>query len=201
MNASKSVSLWIQQLQTGDEVAAGRIWERYARRLLGLARRRLARARRGADEEDVVQNAFLSLCQGAAAGRFATLADRDSLWRLLQVIVARKAADQENHNRRQKRGGGRVRGDSAIASPGGLDTATPRRAVGSTTTPAREAEFAETYRRLLELLPDETLRRIAALKIEGYTNDEIAAQLGCARCTIVRKLDLIRHLWSRRLDP
>jgi hypothetical protein len=31
--------------------------------------------------------------------------------------------------------------------------------------------------------------------MEGYTNDEIAAQLGCARRTIARRLDLIRKTW------
>jgi DNA-directed RNA polymerase specialized sigma24 family protein len=200
MDASKSVSLWIQQLQTGDEIAAECIWARYARRLLGLARRRLLGARRGADEEDVVQDAFLSLCRGAVAGRFAALDDRDSLWRLLQVIVQRKAADQQNHDRRQKRGGGRVRGDSAICGDDGLRAAGRRDPAGEGTNPAREAEVAEMYSRLLESLPGEGLRGIAALKIDGYTNDEIAAQLGCARCTVVRKLELIRDIWNRRLE-
>jgi len=33
-------------------------------------------------------------------------------------------------------------------------------------------------------------------KMEGYSNDEIAEQLGCSRRTIARKLDAIRILWS-----
>jgi RNA polymerase sigma factor (sigma-70 family) len=200
MNASRSVSLWIQQLQEGNEAAARCIWERYARRLLGLARRRLPGARRAADEEDVVQNAFLSLCRGAAAGRFAALADRESLWLLLQVIVRRKAADQQNHDRRQKRGSGRIRGDSAVKETNGLNAAAPTAASG-TMNPAQQAEMAEFRRRLLDSLPDETLRRIAGLKIEGFTNQEIAVQVGCARCTVVRKLDLIRSIWSKQIEP
>jgi DNA-directed RNA polymerase specialized sigma24 family protein len=198
MNASRSVSLWIQQLQAGNESAARFLWDRYAGRLLGLARRRLSGARRTADEEDVVQNAFFSLCRGAAAGRFAALADRDSLWLLLQVIVRRKAADQENHDRRQRRGGGRVRGDSAVC---GVDGADGSFAASRTRNPAQEAEAAELYRRLLDSLPDETLRRIAALKLQGFTNEEIADQVGCARCTVVRKLELIRNIWSKQIEP
>jgi DNA-binding CsgD family transcriptional regulator len=32
--------------------------------------------------------------------------------------------------------------------------------------------------------------------MEGYTNDEIAAQLGCARRTVARRLELIRKTWE-----
>jgi DNA-binding CsgD family transcriptional regulator len=31
--------------------------------------------------------------------------------------------------------------------------------------------------------------------MEGYTNDEIATRLGCARRTVARQLDLIRRIW------
>jgi len=59
------------------------------------------------------------------------------------------------------------------------------------------AEFAEEYGRLFEALREEDVRRIAVLKLEGYTVDEIAAQLGCARRTVARRLELIRSLWRR----
>ncbi|MGA9921784.1 MAG: ECF-type sigma factor, partial [Isosphaeraceae bacterium] len=64
-------------------------------------------------------------------------------------------------------------------------------------TPSFAALVAEQYSRLLESLGDESLRRIALLKMEGYTLDEIAAQLGCARRTVVNKLQLIRMRWER----
>ena len=31
--------------------------------------------------------------------------------------------------------------------------------------------------------------------MEGYTCDEIAMQLGCARRTVARRLDVIRKTW------
>jgi DNA-directed RNA polymerase specialized sigma24 family protein len=55
--------------------------------------------------------------------------------------------------------------------------------------------LAEEYRRLFEALRDEELRRIAVWKLEGYSLDEIAGQLGCARRTVARRLELIRTLW------
>jgi DNA-directed RNA polymerase specialized sigma24 family protein len=32
--------------------------------------------------------------------------------------------------------------------------------------------------------------------MEGYTTEEIADQLDCARRTVARRLDLIRKIWS-----
>jgi DNA-directed RNA polymerase specialized sigma24 family protein len=55
---------------------------------------------------------------------------------------------------------------------------------------------AEEYRNLLERLGDETLRQVALRRMEGYTTDEIADQLDCARRTVSRRLDLIRKIWS-----
>jgi DNA-directed RNA polymerase specialized sigma24 family protein len=56
---------------------------------------------------------------------------------------------------------------------------------------------AEECRRLLELLGDADLRALALAKMEGYTDDEIANQLGCARRTVQRRLRLIRQLWEQ----
>ena len=49
---------------------------------------------------------------------------------------------------------------------------------------------------LLARLPDESLRTVALWKMEGYTNAEIAARLGCVTQTVERKLRAIRTVWS-----
>ena len=54
---------------------------------------------------------------------------------------------------------------------------------------------AEESTRLLEALGDESLRQVALWRMEGYTTDEIAERLGCARRTVARRLELIRTLW------
>ena len=59
--------------------------------------------------------------------------------------------------------------------------------------------MAEECGRLLALLRDDTLREIALKKMEGYTNDEIACQLGCVRQTVTRKLDIIRRKWGEEV--
>ena len=78
MASEGSVSRWIAGLKVGDEAAAQQLWERYYRRLVGLARKRLRTSRRReADEEDVAQNAFHSFFRGVGRGRFPRLGDRD----------------------------------------------------------------------------------------------------------------------------
>jgi hypothetical protein len=71
-----SVSGWLGQLKGGNQDAAQKLWERYFRRLLGLAREHLRDTpRRAADEEDVALGAFASFCQGVEDGRFPRLDD------------------------------------------------------------------------------------------------------------------------------
>jgi DNA-directed RNA polymerase specialized sigma24 family protein len=65
--------------------------------------------------------------------------------------------------------------------------------------PELNAACAEEIHRLFGLLPDETLRLVALLKLEGHSNEQAAASLDCGLRTIERKLELIRKLWEREL--
>jgi hypothetical protein len=115
MSSPGSVSLWIAQLKAGARDAARPLWENYFRRLVCLARDRLAGVpRRAADEEDVALSAFDSFCRAAERGCFPDLADRNDLWQLLVVITDRKACDLANYERRQRRGGGKVLDEAAL---------------------------------------------------------------------------------------
>jgi hypothetical protein len=51
MSSSGSVTHWLGLLEPGDSAAAGPLWERYFRRLVGLARARLQGTPRRADDE------------------------------------------------------------------------------------------------------------------------------------------------------
>jgi DNA-directed RNA polymerase specialized sigma24 family protein len=190
MAPDDSVTQWIAQLRAGDGSAAGKLWERYFHRLAGLARKRLQDVPRlPADGEDVALSAFRSLCAGLEQGRFPDLADRDSLWRLLVTITARKARQLVRDECRQKRGGGQVVGEPDEAS--GLEHLLSREP-----TPEFAAEVAEQCRLLLAKLGDEELRAIALWKMEGAASEQIAARLGKALSTIERRLRLIRTLWA-----
>jgi RNA polymerase sigma factor (sigma-70 family) len=198
-DASGSVTHWLGALRGGDLAAAQPLWDRYFARLVRLARARLRnKPCPGAveDEEDAALSAFDSFCRAATQGRFPRLDDRDDLWRLLVALTERKLADQVRRARRLKRGGGRVRVESDLAAGGSDDPSAGLNGIaGPEPTPEFAAELTEEYRRLFEALRDEDLRRIAVWKLEGHTVDEIAAQLGCARRTVARRLELIRTLW------
>jgi DNA-directed RNA polymerase specialized sigma24 family protein len=196
MEADGSVSLWISRLQAGDSTAAQPLWERYSRRLVGLARKKLQDLpRRALDEEDVALSVFDSLCRGAEQGRFPQLTDRDCLWRLLVTLTSRKASNVRRDQRRLKRGGGAVQGESAFGGPsgeGGID-----QLLATEPTPEFAAQVAEECRRLLDSLGDEELRQIAVWKMEGETDGEIAARLGYVHRTVQRRLQLIRRIWEK----
>jgi DNA-directed RNA polymerase specialized sigma24 family protein len=188
-----SVTRWLGELKEGDPDAAQRLWERYFADLVRLARARLRAAPRAAeDEEDLALSAFDSFCAAASQGRFPRLDDRHDLWRVLVTLAERKAYDLLRRQRRLKRGSGKVANEADVVGPedGLFDHVTD-----STATPLFAAMVAEEYRRRLEALPDDVLRRIAVLKMEGYRNEEIAAQLNLGLRSVVRKLDMIRRSW------
>ena len=186
-----SITRCLSTLKSGDRAAAGELWVRYFRRLVGLARSRLRSApRRQADEEDVALSAFDSFYRRAEAGRFPRLEDRDDLWQVLFVITVRKVIDLVEHEGRPSQGASRVRSLSDLAE---FDV---ERLIGPEPTPALAAELEEQYRRRLDRLGPGELRDVALWKLEGYSNEEVAAKLGCVVQTVERKLRRIRGLWS-----
>lgn len=189
MHTNDPVTLWIGQLQGGDQAAVRPLWDRYFRRLVGLARKRLRDApRRITDEEDVALSAFDSFCRNAEAGRFPDLTDRDSLWRLLAAFTVRKAAHYIRDAGRQKRGG-RASTDERIE--------VIEEILGREPDPKMAAEVAEECQRLMTALGDEKLRRVALLRMDGHSIDEVAEQIGWAPRSVKRKLQLIRSIWER----
>jgi DNA-directed RNA polymerase specialized sigma24 family protein len=203
MSSPGSVTLWIAQLKAGASDAARPLWENYFRRLVVLARNRLAGVPRGAtDEEDVALSAFDSFCRAAEQGRFSDLYDRDDLWQLLVMITDRKACDLANYERRQRRGGGKLlyeaaRRDEAAAA----EDAPLAQVMSREPSPEFAVETAEECRRLLDALSDDGLRQVALRKLEGYSVEEIAAQMGRVPRTVKRWLRLIRQTWEQELRP
>lgn len=197
-----SVSVWIDQLKAGENEAAREIWERYFDKLLNVARRRLGSIpRRSFDEEDIAVSVFDSLYKGAEAGRFEEMRDRTDLWKLLVTITRQKAVDRIRREVAEKRGGGATRGESVFVNKNA-----PERMSGidgmlrEDPTPELLVAMEEQNQRLLEILRDDTLRKVAVLKLHGYTNDEVADQLGVTTRTVERKLALVRQKWEQELS-
>ncbi len=191
-----SVTRWLRSLEAGERGAADELWRHYFADLVRLARARLRDAPKAvADEEDAALSAFDSFCVGAARGRFPRLDDRDDLWRLLVVITERKAIDQAQHERRLKRGGGKIVGMVEAAGADQLDRGVAQVACPQP-TPEFAAMMADECGHLLGKLRDDSLRKVAQLKMEGYTTEEVADRLECSPRSVARKLELIRRAWQ-----
>jgi RNA polymerase sigma factor (sigma-70 family) len=199
-----SVTVWFSQLRAGEPAgqsdALEKLWEEYAERLFKLARARLEAApRQLADEHDIVNSVFFSLCRGAQEGRFQQLRNRDELWWLLLAITKRKVVDHTRRELALKRGGGAVDCESDLARDGS-ERIVLEQLVASTPTADLLSALDEEHRRLLALLPDDRLREIALARVEGYTVQEIAERLEISKRSVERKLDLIRQAWAKEWD-
>ena len=201
MSTDSSVTHWIAALGSAEaNEAQQRLWERYFCRLLGLAKLKLGETPTAvADAEDVATAALQSLFAGARDRRFPRLEDRHDLWPLLAKITAHKALDQQRWLLAEKRGGGNVRGDSALISPSGSQSDWPAALVENEIGPDVLVSMAEQCNRLMALLSDDQMRQIARRRLEGYTNAEIAQELGIVERTVERRLQLIRSIWSQTL--
>jgi DNA-directed RNA polymerase specialized sigma24 family protein len=200
---SNSVSQWIADLQKGDADAAQRLWDRYFAELGKFARRRINKSgRRTTDEEDVALSVFDSLCRGAQAGRFADLKGRDELWMLLLALARRKIVDQHRDFARKKHGQGVAEVETDVPRKPGTEIFFKLDAVlDEIPSPDLLLQMDEEWQRLMLLLRDNTLRRIAGWRIEGYSVDEIADKLGILPRTVSRKLMVIRSRWWKEIAP
>ena len=201
MSGDSSVTHWIHELKDGNKDVANQLWHRYFERIVRLARAQLDPTRRRiADEEDIAISVFDSFCRAAEQGRFPDLADRDSLWRLMVTMTSRKVIDQRRHDNRQRRGGGKVTGESGLGNfSTGESPQFIAEIMGDDPTPELACMLAEQVSVLLDHLADPDLQRLAVGKMEGYTNEEMAEKLGCSLRTIERRLRLIREKCRQEL--
>ena len=172
--------------QRDRESAVGPLLAVYFERMVQLARKRLRDLPgMAAYDEDLALRSFYSVYRRLRdPERPLQLTGRDDLWRLLAARTISRAIDLLRRHRP-----GEVPGQCNLEQ---LLTREP--------TPEEAAATADECRRLLDLLEDQELRQIALWKVEGYTNEEIAARLDCVPRTIERKVRRIRLLWKHELE-
>jgi hypothetical protein len=197
---SHSVSLLIEKLKAPDRAefqdAAAKLWQRYALDLLSIARRRLEQAgiRHREDEEDVLQSVYRVLASGNTAEKYKDLNNREDLWKLLLTITHRRISNKIKRHRSKGRNPAL---ESNLIGNCGDDTALQDLAAVPSPGPDQDVISAMEVGRMLAML-DDTLRQIALWKLEGYTNEEIAApnKMDCAVRTVERKVRRIRGIWE-----
>ena len=181
-----SVTRLIQAVQDDKTSAVGPLLAVYFDRLVQLARSRLQQLPGMASyDEDLALRSFYSVYRRLQdSQRPLQLTGRDDLWRLLAMRTISRAIDLIRRHRP-----GEPPGEHDLEQ---LLTREP--------TPEEAAVMADECRRLLDMLDEPELRQIALWKVEGYTNEEIAARLDCVPRTVERKVRRIRLLWKHELE-
>src|SRR5579871_6451123 len=171
------------RLRAGDQEAATRVFNEFARRLIGLAHQRLSRhVVRKIAAEDLVQSVFKSFFRRYAAGDFQ-LDGWDSLWGMLVVITVRKCGRVSRYFHADCRNVERE-----ITPPASGDgSRSDWEAIAGDPTPAEAGMLAELVEQLMIGL-DEDERDMLGLRLQGYEIAEISVQTGRTERTVQRLL-------------
>jgi RNA polymerase sigma-70 factor (ECF subfamily) len=183
----------------------GAVFERFSRRLIGLARGHLnTRLQYKVEPEDVVQSAYKSFFLRYGDGALAA-EGWDGLWGLLTTITLRKCADRARFHRAERRDIYResplgLHQGGAAGAGGDADASRWLEAAGREPTPDQAAVLAETVEGLLRpLAADE--RTIVELSLQGCSTQEISEQTGRAERSVRRIRESIRkHLERQQLE-
>ncbi len=195
MNDPSSVSEWISQFRTnGNEIAALKLWDRINPKVRELSRRLIERTDVPVpcDEDDVAVSVFAAFCDRLRSQQLPNLTDREALWRLLILMTARKVNDHAKMARAKKRSNGVENPDVALEAVSELRD----RQLG----PAIEVMMEDQCQAMLRKLEDPVLESVVLLKLEGYSNVEIAERMKYSRRTIQRMLELVKDIWGHYID-
>ena len=154
IDGTEDVTNWFRELEKGDENAAEKLWEYCVPKMLAHSRRRLpASFCKVLDEEDIALSAFRSLCERARRGDLQSIQGRNELLKLLSVITTRKTLNYIKHETREKRGSGKVRGESWFSSAQNGDGCHPNHGMdgceGPSDSPALMAQYTEQCKQML----------------------------------------------------
>jgi RNA polymerase sigma-70 factor (ECF subfamily) len=177
------VNLW----RAGDQQAAQALFDRYADQLLALARRRISqRMASRVDPEDVVQSVFRTFFDRAKKGHF-DIEEKDDLVKLLVRITVHKTLRHIEHHKAAKRN------VSSEAPQSDLSRERLQDLLDGGPTPDAVVAFCDQLDHFLNQLgPDE--RKILEMRLQNYSNHEIAQQLGSYDRRVRRSLEYIRGL-------
>ena len=191
MPEKHTVTGWIASARRGNEDAVENLVNTFFQKLVDAGRWHYDSKygdcpRVENDEEDAALSALRSCMEHLKGDRFPDLSNRTDLWRLLVTMTYNKIFDQHRRQQAAKRGGGFKRASIEIL----------QQLVDNFESPKANFELNETFDLAMSVLPNDELRTIARLNLEGLEKQEIAKQLDLSERTVFRKLRLVNEVWA-----
>ena len=184
----------LKQVRRGDELASAELVDRYADRLIALARTRLStKLARRLDPEDIVQSACRSFFRNAQAGRYE-VRDSDGLWRLLAAITVHKAQRQGKRHSAAKRA---LSNEESSGRDGIMQVISPEALARDPNPEEATTLLEETNAMMAGLSP--LHRQIVELSLQGHEVAVTAAEAKCSERTVQRAMERARSLLEQRL--
>jgi len=186
MDQSDSFCELVRKLRGGDDALASEMFQRYAKRLIGLARTRLDdRMKQKVDPEDVVQSVYKSFFRLLEAEQVEVL-NWDNLWYLLTVMTLRKCATRAEYYTAKRRDARR----EVSMSP--TDSAESwRNIIDREPTPDEAVALTETVEQTLcDFDPED--RDVIMMSLQGYNVKEISVELKRAERSVRRLRERLR---------
>lgn len=168
-------------------------WDEFHRKMTGLSRWVLGHIRRGTgNHQDAVQSAFSTFFRRERlAGRLPEEEDPDDIWPVLMFHLARKM-DSYRHQQSYLKNRGIRLGDLVTEEQ---EAAWKESFVEYDLTLEDVEDYVNAALGIMDdLIEDEELRQIAALKLQAYEHKEIAAQIpNLSVDSVTRRLATIRR--------
>jgi DNA-directed RNA polymerase specialized sigma24 family protein len=203
-----------REFVAGETIALEILIDRFHGKMVEMANwyfRRLQMENAAYDGEGAVNLTLAKLFRRAQDGELQSIETGADFWKLFSGVLKSEIRETRDRDAARKRGGpgshergpGRVRGErhapvAAMPRQGFRRSATPLESLDS-----RQPPLAELVLMMLEVeeflqrIDDPTNRKIATMKLDGYTNREIARVLGLKKKTVERKLENIRTTYFK----
>lgn len=182
----------LDRVRAGDEDAARELHDRYVHRLLHLARVRISqRLAQRVDPEDVVQSVFRSFFHRVQHGD-VQLPD-DDVGKFLVGVTVRKTLRKIAFHRAAKRNPAHEAVGQDAIDHGLLEC------LDEEPSPEATVAFLDELEHFFRRLTPED-RQILELRMQGYTNEEIAERLGTYDRRIRRVMEHVRALAGELID-
>jgi RNA polymerase sigma-70 factor (ECF subfamily) len=176
-----------EQAEAGDPHAFEAIFGRYSEKLVRLARSRISeRLATRIEPEDVVQSVFRTFFGRVQQHRFSFREETD-LWKLLVSITINKLKNKVDWHTAAKRNVRIEQPIDARSLPSAFDVD------GESPSPDAVVAFLDLLEHFMNQLREDD-RKILELRLQGYSQEEVAEQVGRTERTVRRVLERIRQV-------